>query len=78
MMISNEIAAARDAGTWLVYSNNNAHVCLARLAKGGKMGESPDGRKWHHIIEPGYPQQYAAFIDELRIATPNDMLKYGE
>ncbi len=73
-MTPDEIAAARDAGTWLVWDASNGHTYIGRLSKGQRHGSINGG--WYVVTETrGMAEVRPKY---LRIATPNDMLKYGE
>ncbi len=74
-MTTEECEKAFEEGTWLVWEPHGyAHISLAELVKvtstgvGGKLVGVRSMQRLGYSSRPKY----------LRIATPNDMLKYGE
>lgn len=66
MMTNDEVEQAIDNGTWLV--RKNVLVRAFGIA-------NDDNGEYTVNVSPGWPW---VLVSELRIATPNDMLKYGE
>lgn len=73
MMTRKECRKAYKEGTWLVHTYSDGHRVLIRVIQ-------PDSRHRKSVLVKGPKVFYtfSAWPQDLRVATPNDMLKYGE
>ncbi len=75
-MTEEEILAAKANGTWLVWTNILNFCRLAHVVS-SHVGRDSSGNQWCDIECLG-GSWHEVYIDQLHLATPNDMLKYGD
>lgn len=76
-----ELEKAQEERTWLVWRDCGSHHQPKRLVRlADDYRELPTGHgSVPYIVMVVYGRmRHAAHVQELRLATPNDMLKYGE
>lgn len=75
-MTFEECQKAKEDGTWLIH--DDGQIRLGKVQGMRSRPEEPSSHYWDATLRDTKGVEFFSDADDLRVATPNDMLKYGD